>query len=127
MHGVTYDTGALIAADRNDRRMWALHAGFLAEEVAPTVPTPVLAEAWRGGARQANLARFLALCTTEDLSVAQAKAVGTLACKVGHDDIVDVTVVEGATRRRDAIVTSNHTHIRKIADAVKAKLTIEQV
>ena len=127
MHGVTYDTGALIAADRNDRRMWALHAGFLAEEVAPTVPTPVLAEAWRGGARQANLARFLALCTTEDLSVAQAKAVGTLAGKAGHDDIVDVTVVEGATRRRDAIVTSNHTHIRKIADPVKAKLTIEQV
>ena len=44
MNGVTYDTGALIAADRNDRRMWALHAGFLAE-VSPTVPTPVLAEA----------------------------------------------------------------------------------
>lgn len=127
MHGVTYDTGALIAADRNDRRTWALHAGFLAEEVAPTVPTPVLAEAWRGGARQANLARFLALCATEDLSVAQAKAVGTLASKASHDDIVDVTVVEGAIRRRDAIVTSNHTHIRKIADAVRAKLTIEQV
>ncbi len=49
MNGVTYDTGALIAADRNDRRMWALHAGFLALEVSPTVPTPVLAEAWRGG------------------------------------------------------------------------------
>ena len=41
MNGVTYDTGALIAADHNDRRMWALHAGFLAEEVSPTVPTPV--------------------------------------------------------------------------------------
>ena len=50
MSGATYDTGALIAADRNDRRMWALHAGFLALEVSPTVPTPVLAEAWRGGA-----------------------------------------------------------------------------
>ena len=47
MDGVTYDTGALIAADRNDRRVWALHAGFLALEVSPTVPTPVLAEAWR--------------------------------------------------------------------------------
>ena len=48
MPGVTYDTGALVAAELNDRRMWALHAGFLAEEVAPTVPAPVLAEAWRG-------------------------------------------------------------------------------
>jgi len=26
------------------------------------VPVPVLAEAWRGGSRQASLARFLALC-----------------------------------------------------------------
>ncbi len=127
MNGVTYDTGALEAGDHNDRRMWALHAGFLALEIAPTVPTPVLAEAWRGGARQARLARFLALCETEVLSVAQARAVGVLAGKAGHDDIVDVTVVEGAIRRHDAIVTSNHTHIQRIADAVRAKLIVEKV
>lgn len=127
MNGVTYDTGALVAADHNDRRVWALHAGFLAEEVAPTVPTPVFAEAWRGGARQASLARFLGLCETEVLSVDQARAVGVLAGKSGHDHIVDVTVVEGAIRRQDAIVTSNPTHIRKIADAVRAKLTIERI
>jgi len=35
MAGVTYDTGALLAAERNDRRMWALHAGFLSEEIVP--------------------------------------------------------------------------------------------
>ena len=128
MNGVTYDTGALIAADRNDRRMWALHAGFLALEVAPTVPTPVLAEAWRGGgARQASLARFLALCTTEPMTEDQAKAVGTLAARAGHDDVVDVTVVEGAIRRHDAVVTSNPTHIRKITDATRARVAIETV
>ncbi len=127
MNGVTYDTGALIAADRNDRRMWALHAGFLALETSPNVPTPVLAEAWRGGSRQAGLARFLALCTTEPLTDEQAKAVGTLAARSGHDDIVDVTVVEGAIRRHDAVVTSNPTHIHKIADAVRARLTIATI
>lgn len=127
MDGVTYDTGALIAADHNDRRMWALHAGFLALEVSPTVPTPVLAEAWRGGSRQASLARFLALCTTEALTEQQAKAVGPLAARAGHDDIVDVTVVEGAIRRHDAVATSNPTHIRNIADAVRARLRVETV
>jgi hypothetical protein len=127
MPGVTYDTGALIAADRNDRRMWALHAGLLAEEVSPTVPAPVLAEAWRGGARQANLARMLAFCDVEDLTATQAKAVGVLAGAAGHSDIVDVTVVEGAIRRSDAVVTSNHTHIRGIADAAHVRLTIESV
>lgn len=127
MNGVTYDTGALIAADRNDRRMWALHAGFLSLQVSPTVPTPVLAEAWRGGSRQASLARLLVLCTTEPLTDEQAKAVGALAARSGHDDIVDVTVVEGAVRRHDAVVTSNPTHIRTIADAVRARVAIETV
>lgn len=127
MNGVTYDTGALIAADRNDRQMWALHAGFLALEVSPTVPAAVLAEAWRGGSRQASLARFLRLCTTEALTEEQAKAVGALARRAHHDDIVDVTVVEGAIRRHDAVVTSNPTHIRKIADAGRTRWTIETV
>ena len=127
MNGVTYDTGALVAADHNDRRMWALHAGFLAEEISPTVPAPVLAEAWRGGGRQASLSPFLALCSLEPMGEQQAKPVGVLAGKAGHDDIVDVTVVEGAIRRRDAIVTSNHNHIRKIADAVRARITIERI
>ncbi len=43
MNGVTYDTGALIARDRNDRALWALHAGLLAEEVVVTVPSAVVA------------------------------------------------------------------------------------
>ena len=127
MNGVTYDTGALVAADHNDRRMWALHAGFLAEEISPSVPAPVLAEAWRDGSRQASLARFMALCTVEPMSEQHAKTVGLLAGKAGHSDIVDVTVAEGAIRRHDAILTSNHTHIRKITDAVRAKITVEQV
>lgn len=127
MSGVTYDTGALIAGDRNDRRMWALHAGFLAVEAVVTVPAPVVAEAWRGGARQANLARLLALCEVEDLSYAQARDVGILAGKANHDDIVDVTVVEGAARRRDAVITSNPTHITAIADATRTRLTIETI
>lgn len=84
MPGVTYDTGALVAAERNQRAMWALHAGFLAEEVVPTVPAPVLAEAWRGGGRQASLSRFLAMCEVEELGEDQARRVGALAGKAAH-------------------------------------------
>ena len=125
MGGVTYDTGALVAAERNSRQMWALHAGYLAEEVIPTVPAAVLAEAWRGGSRQASLSRLLRLCDTEPMSENLAKDVGVLAGKSGHDDIVDVSVVEGAVRRGDAVVTSNVTHIRTIAEAAGATLRIE--
>ena len=127
MAGVTYDTGALIAAERNNRRMWALHAALLAEEVVPVVPTPVLAEAWRGGPRQASLARLMAMCEVEEMTEEQAHAVGVLAGKSGHDDIVDVTVVEGAVRRGDAIVTSNREHIELVAGAVRPNIIIEDV
>lgn len=107
--------------------MWALHAGLLAEEAVITVPAPVLAEAWRGGSRQANLARLLSACQIEDLSANQALSVGQLAGKARHDDIVDVAVVEGALRRGDAVVTSNPSHMTEVADAVGARLTIETV
>lgn len=127
MAGVTYDTGALVAAERNDRRMWALHAGFLDEEIVPVVPAPVLAEAWRGGSKQASLARLLAMCEIEAMTEVQARAVGVLGGKAGHDDVVDVTVVEGAIRRRQAVVTSNEAHIRKIATAARVELRIERV
>ena len=126
MPGVTYDTGALVAAERNDRRMWALHAGFLAEEVVPVVPAPVLAEAWRGGARQASLARLLAMCEIEPMTEKQARDVGVLAGKAGHDDVVAVTVVEGAIRRRQSVVTSNEVHIRTIARVARANVPIER-
>jgi hypothetical protein len=127
MDGITYDTGALVAAERNNRQMWALHAGYLAEEVIPTVPAPVLAEAWRGGSRQASLSRLLRMCDTEPMSQDLARNVGVLAGKSEHDDIVDVAVVEGALRRRDAVVTSNAAHIRMIANAVGATLRIEPI
>lgn len=127
MKGVTYDTGALVAAERNDRRMWALHAGFLEEEVVPTVPAPVLAQAWRGGARQASLSRLLALCVVEPMSEEQARAVGRLASRVRHGDIVDLAVVEGALRRQDGIVTSDPKDILRIVAAAGEHARVQAV
>ena len=91
------------------------------------VPAPVLAQAWRGGARQARVARLLQLCDVEPLSEALARDVGVLAGKARHDDVVDVAVVEGAMRRGDAVVTSDAGHVRKIAAAVGVTIWIEQV
>jgi len=49
----------------------ALHSAFLAEEVIPVVPAPVLAGAWRGGPRQASLARLMAMCEVEEMTEEQ--------------------------------------------------------
>lgn len=124
--GLTYDTGALVAAERDDRLVWSLHRAALNRGLPPVVPAGVLAEGWRGGPQPA-LSRFLKGCQIEDLSQAQASATGALAARSGHDDIVDVSVVEGAIRRRHAVITSNSTHIRTVADAVGATIEIHSV
>jgi Ser/Thr protein kinase RdoA (MazF antagonist) len=108
--------------------MWALHVGIIAEEVVPTVPAPVVAEAWRGGSRQASLARMLAGCEIEEMTADQARRVGELAGRGDHEDVVDVAVVEGASRRQDAVVlTSNESHIHKIMKATGKRVRIESV
>jgi hypothetical protein len=124
--GLTYDTGALVAAERDNRMMWSLHRASLDRGLPPSVPAGVLAEAWRGGP-QANLSRLLKGCDIEDLTKAQARAVGALAARSDHDDIVDVSVVEGALRRNQAVITSNSDHIRKVATAAEANITIHTV
>ena len=67
------------------------------------------------------------MCDTEPMSEDLARNVGVLAGASDHDDIVDVSVVEGAIRRGDAIVTWNVTHIRKIAGAARARPRIEAI
>ena len=76
--GVTYDTGALIAADRGERRMWARHRALLVRREVPIVPAPVVAQSWRGTSRQALLARLLSGCDIEALDDGQARSVGAL-------------------------------------------------
>lgn len=77
-----------------------------------------------GGSRQASPSRLLALYDIEPMSDEQARHVGGLAGRAAHDYIVDVTVVDGAIRRHDGVVTSNEDHIRHIAGAAEARLRI---
>ena len=124
--GLTYDTGALIAAERDDRLMWALHRAAIARGLPPTVPAGVLAEAWRGGP-QHRLSRLLKGCKIEKLDEDLARLIGALIARSGLEDTVDVAVAEGAMRRNDAVVTSNRQHIEQVADAVRKRITIHDV
>lgn len=123
--GVTYDSGALIAAEGSERRMWARHRALLLRRVVPTVPAPVIAQCWRGTPRQAQLARLLAGCETEALDDTGARATGTLAGRARTTDIVDVSVVEGALRRGDLIISSDEGDLTAIATAVGRHVDID--
>jgi hypothetical protein len=123
--GVTYDTSALIAADRGERRAWARHRALLSRREVPTVPAPAVAQSWRGPARQVQLARLLAGCDVEALDDALARAVGALAARAATTDIVDACVVEGALRRRDLVVSSDPDDLQSIAAATGHRLDID--
>lgn len=124
--GVTYDAGALVAADRGERRVWARHRALLQLREVPTVPAPVVAQAWRGGSRQARLSRFLLGCSVERLDDGQARRVGELLGKVAASDIVDGTVVEGALRRNDLVVSSDPRDLVALATAVHRRLEVDR-
>lgn len=109
---ITYDTGALLAADRNDRAMWARHVAALKRGCLITVPAPVLAQAWRGRT-QARLAQLLAGCHVEALMPEQARRVGELAARTRRHDVVDLAVAEGALRRGDVVWTSDPEDIER--------------
>lgn len=125
--GVLYDTGALIAAERNDRRMWALHAGYLALEILPVVPAPVLVQAWRGGRGQASLACLLKGCDVGDLTEITARSAGVLLGWADRSDVTDAVVVTQAVERRDTVVTSDPDDLAHLADAANAPLSVEVV
>lgn len=123
--GVTYDAGALIAAERSERRMWARHRALLSNRVVPTVPAGVVAQTWKGGSRQAMLARLLVGCGIEPLDGDRARRVGPLATRAATTDIVDASVVEGALRRGDLVISSDREDLEAIAAASGGSLQIE--
>ena len=124
--GVTYDAGALIAAERSERRMWARHRALLASRLVPTVPAAVIAQTWRGGGRQAMLSRLVVGCAVEALDHDQARKVGSLAAKAANTDIVDASVVEGALRRGDLVISFDHDDLQAIATAAGQALDVEE-
>ena len=121
--GATYDTGALIAGERADRRMWALHRRLLERGDVPIVPSGVLAQGWRGGS-QAQMSRLLAGCRVEDLNEVRARSAGAACGMAGTTDVVDASVVVGAAARGDLIVTSDAGDLERLRDALNVDVEV---
>jgi hypothetical protein len=104
--GYIYDIGALIAAERNDRYVWALHRRLLEQGTSPTVPSTVLAQAWRGGP-QAQPSRLLAGCEVRSFEESQARECGRLLALSSSSDVIDASAVVIAQERGDVVLTSD--------------------
>ena len=120
--GLTLDSGALIAAEKGDRRFWALWKEALHRGATVTVPAAVVAQVWRGDS--AVIARVLQGCEVEALSEERAKRIGRLLAASRTTEVVDASVVVGAAARRDAVVTSDRRDIDRLVRGLKQKIAI---
>ena len=113
-----YDAGALIALDRNDRRMWARYQVAIEDDRDVHVPAVVVAQTWRDGARQMRLGRVLAGCHVDPVGVETAKAAGTLCGRARTADVTDAIVVVVAAALGAVLWTSDLADLRKLAQRV---------
>lgn len=107
-------------------RMADLHRAYLDNGVTPLVPVVVLAQAWRNGRTQANLAHALNGCVKLEVTEEAGKAAGVLCGKAGTRDVVDALVVCMALMHgAKVILTSDHGDISHLVDIANAKGRIE--
>ena len=83
--------GALRAAARGDRIVWAVHRAALANGIVPVVPVAAIAEAFRTEARGDRLEALLAGAEVEDARRRGGRRVpGELAARADTADLVAV-------------------------------------
>ncbi len=121
MPGVTLDAGALIAVDRDDRRVVVLLTRARETGARVTVPASALAQAIRRPERQVRLSRFIRQPTTDvvELGRVDATNVGRLLAASGTSDITDAHVVICARRSGQAIVTSDPGDLGRLDPALR--------
>jgi len=119
-----YDTGVLIAADRNERAAWAEHRVRLEAGFVPLVPAAVVAQASRSE-RQAQLRRFLRGCEVVSLDEHAAHRAGALLGKAKASDVVDASVVALAASTGAEIVTSDAADIRRLVVASGKRIAVQ--
>jgi predicted nucleic acid-binding protein len=121
MPGVTLDAGALIALDRDDRRVVVLLTRARETGARVTVPASTLAQAIRRPERQVRLARFIRQPATDVVSLDRVDAtnVGRLLAASGTSDIADAHVVICARRSGQPIVTSDPDDLGRLDPALR--------
>jgi hypothetical protein len=110
------DAGALIGIDRDDRCTAGLIELGRRSAAALVTTAPVVAQAWRGSAKQARLARLLAMLDVRGVHLADARAAGELLAATGTSDVVDALLALLAVPG-DQLLTSDPDDLRVLIEA----------
>ncbi len=119
-----YDAGVLIAADRNDRRVWADHRVRLELGMTPSTTAPVIAQVSRS-ARQAQLRRFLRGCEVIPFLQEHAHPVGGLLAKAKTSDVVDAHIAIVAALTASKILTSDPNDLQHLVSQLQRRVAIQ--
>ncbi len=110
---VVLGAGALIAVERRNRDTAAVIEAARQDHRGVVVPAGVVGQVWRGGGRQASLARLLNArgVLVEPLTNAGARAAGVLCGAAGTADVIDASVVLVARQHRATVITSDRSDL----------------
>ena len=108
--GVTADTGFLIGLERNKDRALGVLARLGKQRVS--VPVAIVAEWWRGSARQVHVLRLLD--KPEPMTEAIAKRAGEAIARVPGATTIDAIVMASAAARGDVVYTSDFGDLERL-------------
>jgi predicted nucleic acid-binding protein len=103
--GITFDTGALLALERNRQRIVQVRQAALRAGLRVTVPAAVIAEWWRG--RSDLREDIVASVRVEPLTDTTARLAGEAMAHVKGATVVDAIVMASAALRGDMVYTSD--------------------
>lgn len=110
------DAGALVAAERGDARAWARIKREYATGKAPRTHGGVIGQVWRGGARQALLAKLIPGLEIVAVDRQLGERAGVLLGRTRMKDVVDAALVALAADG-DVILTSDPDDLAALAEA----------
>jgi hypothetical protein len=121
-----YDAGLLIAAERNNRHVWADHRARLELGVVPRTTAPVVARVSRSS-RQVQLRRLLRGCDILGFAPEQAHDVGELLGRAGASDVVDAHVVLIASKSEATVYTSDTEDLEGLSNSLPRPVVVRGV
>jgi hypothetical protein len=110
------DAGALVAVERMSRDVIVLIKRERLEGRAPVTHGGIVGQVWRGGGRQANLARLLPGLDVAALDVDLGRRAGALLARSRSTDLIDAALVLLA-QDGDEILTSDPDDLRVLVAA----------
>lgn len=120
------DAGAFLAVERGDRRVMALLKRERLEGRAPLSHGGVVGQVWRGGGRQAQLARLLRATEISPVDLVLGRRAGELLGRVRVNDVVDAAVVLLCVDG-DQLLTSDPDDLTSLAVAAGIHLELVRV